>query len=105
MTAQVSEGRVMNDAYGMSMAEIASRFLQNRVDRRLSDKTGITGLFDAHLEYARDDATYHPDEAQAVSAVPSIFSAVQEQLGLKLLSDKGPVEVLVIDHVEQLAEN
>ena len=60
------------------------------------DKTGIAGRFDFHLEFARDMA----DDAGI-----SIFTAVQEQLGLKLMPDKGPVEVLVIDHVEKPSEN
>jgi uncharacterized protein (TIGR03435 family) len=107
MTSTANGVHVTDDAYGMSMAEIASRLLANRLDRPVIDKTGLAGLFDAHLEFARDTTVTTPDNpgAPADTAAPSIFTAVQEQLGLKLSADKGPVEVLVIDHVEKLSEN
>jgi hypothetical protein len=65
--------------------------------RPVIDKTGLTGMFDIHLEFAGDNA---PDATGA-----SIFTAVEEQLGLKLTSDKGPVEVLVIDRIERPSAN
>jgi len=98
MTGRPANGLITDDAYGMTMAELASRFLSNRLDRPVIDKTGIAGMFDAHLEFA-------PENAAADSAAPSIFTAVQEQLGLKLTADRGPVDVLVIDHVEQPSPN
>jgi len=106
MTGKANGMHITDDAYGMSMAEIASRFLANRLDRPVSDKTGLAGLFDAHLEFARDNDTATPENpAAAADMAPSIFTAVQEQLGLKLSPDKGPVEVLVIDHVEKPSGN
>ena len=107
MTGKANGMHITDDAYGMSMAEIASRFLANRLDRPVIDKTGLAGLFDAHLEFDRDNAVTTPDNpgGPADTASPSIFTAVQEQLGLKLSADKGPVEVLVIDHVEKPSEN
>jgi uncharacterized protein (TIGR03435 family) len=104
MTGKLNGVHITDDAYGMSMAEIASRFLANRLDRQVIDKTGLAGVFDAHVEFTRDNAATTPDNP-ADTAAPSIFTAVQEQLGLKLSPDKGPVEVLVIDHVEKLSEN
>jgi uncharacterized protein (TIGR03435 family) len=69
------------------------------VDRKVIDKTGLAGLFDVHVELPPDPlATNDPTS-------PSLFTVLQEQLGLKLESDKGPVEVLVIDHVEKPSEN
>ena len=60
------------------------------------DKTGLTGFYQFDLRYADER---QPAENQVG---PSIFTAVQEQLGLKLESKKGPVEVLVIDHAEKV---
>lgn len=74
---------------------------------RVIDKSGIVGMFDFHLEFAPDQATprwFQPSDDPAGS--PSIFTATQEQLGLKLEPAKGPYgEVLVIDHVEKPSEN
>lgn len=65
-------------------------------DRVVVDQTGLTGKYDFELTFARDGA---------LSADPSIFSALQEQLGLRLEAKKAPVEFLVIDHVEKLSGN
>jgi uncharacterized protein (TIGR03435 family) len=80
--------------------------------RRAIDKTGFTGTFDIHLEFSPEgtalDRGGPGDVALPVNAGnpdtsrPSIFTAVQEQLGLKLESQKAPAEVLVIDHVERV---
>jgi uncharacterized protein (TIGR03435 family) len=107
MTGRADGARITDDAYGMSMAEIAGRFLSNRLDRPVIDKTGLKGLFDAHLEFVRDYAPRDPGtpETLADTAGPSIFTAVPQQLGLKLSPAKGSVEVLVIDHVEKLDAN
>jgi uncharacterized protein (TIGR03435 family) len=67
--------------------------LSEALDHMVIDKTGLSGLFDVHLEWRSDQ----PAGAQADDAGPSIFTAVQEQLGLKLESARGPVEYLVID--------
>jgi uncharacterized protein (TIGR03435 family) len=70
------------------------------VGRPVIDKTGIEGRFDIHLEYAPED---NPD---AVDAAPSIFVALQEQLGLKLVPSTGPAGLsLVIDRAEKPSEN
>ena len=62
------------------------------------DKTGLTGFYQFDLRYA-DEVSKTPAETPAG---PSIFTAVQEQLGLKLESKKGPVDVLVIEHAEKV---
>jgi len=62
--------------------------------RPVVDKTGIEGNFEFRLDYAPDGT--------ADSPLPSIFTALQEQLGLKLEAQKVPVEMLVIDHVERV---
>jgi uncharacterized protein (TIGR03435 family) len=94
---------------GVSMAALAktlSRTYTSMLGRNVIDGTGLTGTFDIHLTWAVDFVrpgaidTTPPDLTG-----PSIFTALQEQLGLKLESTKGPVEVLVIDHVERPSEN
>jgi uncharacterized protein (TIGR03435 family) len=72
-------------------------FLSVYADRPIVDKTGLTGFYDFTLEWSVNDAQD--------SAAPSIFTAVQEQLGLKLEPSRAPLEVLVIDHAAQPSEN
>jgi uncharacterized protein (TIGR03435 family) len=87
------------------------QFLSPSVDRVVVDRTGLAGNFDLDLQWTpnlpQGPAGGRPPgepsllNGQAVdSNPPSIFTAVQEQLGLKFESTKGPVDVLVIDHVE-----
>jgi uncharacterized protein (TIGR03435 family) len=76
------------------------------------DKSGFSGLLDVHLAFTPDENTQGlpapmPDEPPRASdpTRPNIFAALQDQLGLKLTSSKGPVDVLVIDHVEHPTVN
>jgi uncharacterized protein (TIGR03435 family) len=98
------------DGKGVTMAELAktlSRTYVSAVGRNVIDETGLTGAFDIHLTWAVDSTsagTGAIDNA-ADLAGPPIFTALQEQLGLKLESTKGPVEVLVIDHIERPSGN
>jgi uncharacterized protein (TIGR03435 family) len=82
-------------------------YLSQILNRTVIDKTGLTGMFDFNLEFAPDEVTpgitASGDASDPVG--PSIFAALQEQLGLKVEAGKGPVEVLVIDHVAKPAEN
>ena len=75
-----------------SMAELGDS-LSRHLGRAVVDQTGLTGAFDFTLDYAADDAD---------TSRPSIFTALQEQLGLRLEATKGPVEVLVIDRAERV---
>jgi uncharacterized protein (TIGR03435 family) len=67
--------------------------------RAVVNKTGIAGVFDIHLEFTPEQ------NSAAADAGPSIFTAVQEQLGLKLVPARGQEEFLVIDSVERPSEN
>ncbi len=77
------------------------------------DKTGLTGIYDYKLEFAPDESMRagmlppgsNGGAAPAEMEGPSIFAAVQEQLGLKLVEEKQPVDVVVIDHMEQPSGN
>jgi uncharacterized protein (TIGR03435 family) len=83
------------------------------LDRPVIDKTGIASYFEIHLVFSPDDsaaprpATTDPGASAAVrdSDAPGIFQAIQEQLGLRLVPAKGPVDVLVIDHIERPSKN
>ena len=92
--------------------EVITFLLGRIMDRPVIDKTGLTGMFDFHLEFAADQSTpvdlppaLTPPEPADPSGAPSIFSAIQEQLGLKLEPAKGPRDFLVIDRVERPSEN
>jgi len=96
------------DAKSMTMADLVIVALFRAVDRPVLDRTGLTGMFSVHLEYAPPSAASANapmDAPTPVDSAPSIFSAVQDQLGLKLTADTGPVEVLVIDHIDRPSEN
>jgi uncharacterized protein (TIGR03435 family) len=88
---------------GITMTSIANN-LSYTVQATVTDKTGLTGDFDFELKWTPDDAAPANRDASSESNV-SIFTAVQEQLGLKLQPTKGPVDTLVIDHAEQPSEN
>lgn len=99
------------DMYGATMESLCIQ-LGIRLDRDVIDKTGITGIFDIHLEVSPADlaprALAGSDVAQldpSDSTGLSIFTALQQQLGLKLESAQGPVEFLVIDYIEKPSQN
>jgi uncharacterized protein (TIGR03435 family) len=93
---------------GFTMSRLAVN-LSTWVDRPVSDRTGLSGGFNFTLEWSLDQRPQYdaiggparPVEIPVDRTGPSIFTAVEEQLGLKLESTKGPVDVLVIDHVEK----
>ena len=100
-------------AEGVTLIEF-SKLLNLILDRPVVDQTGLTGRFNIHLEFARDQATARLPEGFGGEGTapppsdpsrPTIFTAVQEQLGLKLMPARGPVESLVIDHIERPSEN
>jgi len=87
------------EAVGVNMTRLATT-LAAILNRTVVNRTGFTGIFDLHLDYAPVDIA----GSSADSPAPSIFTAM-EKLGLRLESSKGPVEVLVIDHVERPSAN
>jgi uncharacterized protein (TIGR03435 family) len=84
----------------VSMSQLAAR-LSRSIGIPVEDNTGLTGLFDLKLEWTVEDQFV----GRGASASPTIFPAIQEQLGLRLESTRGPVETLVIDRVERPTEN
>ena len=79
--------------------------LSSRLSCPVLDKTGLTGKYDIKLEWARDTGPSVGNATADNASGPSIFTAVQEQLGLKLQPAKAPVDVIVIDHIERPSEN
>jgi uncharacterized protein (TIGR03435 family) len=67
------------------------------------DKTGLKGLYTFKLEFS--DPRFQRPTGEQPDSAPDIFTAVQEQLGLKLEAGKGPADILVIDHIERASEN
>ena len=87
--------------------------LSQQLGRNVTDTTGLKGLYDIKLEWTPDPlptgalpGAGGPEAAPPIDPNgPSIFTAIQEQLGLKLESTKGPVDVIVIDSVQKPSEN
>jgi uncharacterized protein (TIGR03435 family) len=99
----MSRGHLAAQTISMSDLEV---ILTQIAGRTVLDKTGLKGNYDVTLNWAPEDG--QPTMLNGVpqeETRPSIFTALQEQLGLKLESQKAPVEVLVIDHVERPSEN
>jgi len=110
---RMGRGELTGDGVGL---EMLAENLSSQLGRPVIDRTGLKGDFDFKL-------TWTPDPGQSMAGFggppppgadappppdpngPSIFTAVQEQLGLRLESQKGPVNLIVIDRVEKLSEN
>ena len=98
-------------AGGVSMTQLAAT-LSQRVGRTVIDKTGLSGSYEFNLDFTPDQmppaggpGATPPPGAPPLPPVdpngPSIYTALQEQLGLKLDSQRGPVEVIVIDSIDR----
>jgi uncharacterized protein (TIGR03435 family) len=86
-------------ARSLSMTVFAD-ILSSQVPRTVIDKTGLAGSYDLTLQWSREDSS-----TTDTDTAPSLFTALPEQLGLKLQPAKGPVETLVVDHVEMPSDN
>jgi uncharacterized protein (TIGR03435 family) len=101
---EVRFGRIAGAAVPASMI---AGMLTGLSGRRVLNKTGLSGRYDVDLRYT-------PDSGQPLGAAPeptdspdeeSLFGALQSQLGLKLESTRGPIEILVVDHIERPSAN
>jgi uncharacterized protein (TIGR03435 family) len=100
-TSAAADGKRTFYAEGFNMDELAAS-LANILRQTVIDRTGAVGKYDFELSWMPDPGTSN----NAVdSSGPSIFTALQEQLGLRLESQKGPIPILVIDRVERPSEN
>jgi uncharacterized protein (TIGR03435 family) len=110
--SMITPGRLQMGGQPLSSLAV---MLSNQVARPVIDKTGLTGAYDIELSFMPEGAgrggpvgppppgmpAIQPPDPDA----PSLFTAIQEQLGLKLESERGPVEVIVIDSIEQPTED
>ncbi len=95
---------------GASMTDLANRISdmgEYSIGRQVFDKTGLTAKYDFSLQWTPDmkGAGDSDSDGGAGGSGPSLFTAVEEQLGLKLDSAKEPVQCLIIDHAERPSEN
>ena len=94
-----------------NMADFAGLMQEAVLDRPVLDQTGLNGRFDFTLKWTPDDSQFGgmgakiPPPTDSATAPPGLYTAIQEQIGLKLDATKAPAEVLVIDHVEKPSEN
>jgi uncharacterized protein (TIGR03435 family) len=100
------EGRGLIEGKDINMRTLAD-LLGGSLGQPVTDKTGITGGFDINLEWTptEGEADYNFGDRPIDPNGPSLFTVIDEQLGLKLEASKGAVEVLIIDHVEKPSEN
>ncbi len=99
MTRGFNTGVMHSEVAKGAMDQLA-RQISLTAGRTVIDKTGLKGFYKHTLDWLSANQT--PDPALDV---PSLFTAVQEQLGLRLESTKAPVEMLIVDHVERPSEN
>ena len=98
-------------ARNATMAEFAGVMQSAVLDRPVVDQTGLPGRYDFLLRWTPDEFQFGglgirvPPPADNADAPPDLYTAIQQQLGLKLESTKAPAEVLVIEHVEKPSEN
>jgi uncharacterized protein (TIGR03435 family) len=114
MRMQMDQGKLVLTAKGMPIASLA-RNLSGPAGRPVFDKTGLTGTYDVNLEFAREPnlSASAPGESPSGTVVvtpadpagPSILAAVEDQLGLKMVSSRGPMMVVVIEHMDKPGAN
>jgi bla regulator protein blaR1 len=109
--AMMRMGRGEISAQQISMTVFATQ-LSQMLGRSVIDKTGLTGKYDLKLHWTPEEGEFAGPKEPGPDAPPpadpngpSIYTALQEQLGLKLEGRKGPVEIVVIDHIEKPSAN
>lgn len=86
--------------YRGRIVQLADR-LSTVLERPVIDKTGLAGIYDVVLTWTPDPTASATGNPSADPVGPSLFAAIQQQLGLKLESGRGPVDVIVVDHAEK----
>jgi uncharacterized protein (TIGR03435 family) len=100
---ETTRGRGRNEGHAATIAMLAE-LLSSATGRPVVDKTGLAANYDWLLEWSPDSGIGDPDTAPTGTG-PTIFTALQEQLGLRLESGKAPIEMLVVDHLDRPSPN
>src|SRR5580698_9321596 len=95
--------RIVLPGRNASMGDFASLLQRAILDRPVVDKTGLAGRYDFDLEWAPDETQFGGDlpPASADAPSPPLFRAIQDQLGLKLVATRGPVDALIVDTAQR----
>ncbi|MDT7814575.1 MAG: hypothetical protein QOJ42_4491 [Acidobacteriaceae bacterium] len=93
----VTPGKIV--LHGSSVSSLAGILSSQGLSHAVVDKTGLTGIYDITLRWSPDDI------GSSDASFPSLFTALPEQLGLKLEYEKNPVDIIVIDHIGKPSEN
>jgi uncharacterized protein (TIGR03435 family) len=97
---------VLLPARNATMLQFTAMLQRAVLDRAVLDNTGLSGTYDFDLEWTPDENQFASQLPRSVEPTkPSLFAAIQEQLGLRLEATRGPVATLVIDRVERPSEN
>ena len=97
--------------HNSSMSDFAGMMQETVMDRPVIDQTGLPGRYDFNLNWTPDDSQFGgmggkiPPPADNTNPPPNLYTAIQEQIGLKLDATKAPTDVMVVDHVEKPSEN
>lgn len=98
-------GGILITAGGVKMSTLVAT-LSNYAGRTVLDKTGLPADYTFQLRWLPEEASApHGDAGSTAEPLPSLFTAIQEQLGLRMVAGKGDVELMVIDHVDHPTDN
>lgn len=99
--------KIVMPAKNAAMADFVSVLQRAILDRPVVDKTGLTGRYDFDLEWGPDESQFNGEipSASSSSPEPPFFTAIQQQLGLRLEATRGPVDAIVVDHAERPSAN
>lgn len=93
-------------ARNASIADFVSVLQRAILDRPVVDKTGLTGRYDFDLEWAPDESQFGGDIPPSTDpSLPPLFTAIQQQLGLRIVATRGPIQAIVIDHADHPTAN
>jgi uncharacterized protein (TIGR03435 family) len=99
--------RIVLPARNATMGDFSSLLQRAILDRPVVDMTGLSGRYDFDLEWAPDETQFGGDVPAASAEAPAapLFTAIQQQLGLRLVATRGPVDSLVVDKAERPSAN